>query len=70
MEILQTNGTVLPKVKVPAPGIEEDLSGFCTQLCKRRETLYILAITYVKIFNGTNESPLLTFVMFFNKFAI
>ena len=62
--------TVLPKFKLPAPGIEEDLSGFCTQLYKRTETLSILTITYVEIFNGTNESLLLTFVMFFNKFAI
>lgn len=56
--------------QVPAPGIEEDLSGFYTQLCKRRETFYTLTITYVEIFNGINKSPPLTFVMFSNKFAI
>ena len=37
--------------------------------CAKEGRLYI-TITYVEIFNGTNESLLLTFVMFFNKFAI
>ena len=55
---------------VPAPGMEEDLWGFYTQLWKRRETFYILTVTHVETFNGTNRSPLVIFAMFFNKFAI
>lgn len=50
-----------------APVIEQGPPGYYIQFCKTGENLYILAIAYIEIFIGIDESPCLTFVMLFNK---
>lgn len=72
IEILQINGRVCLRIKceVPAPGPGQDPPGSFIHFGKTRENLSILSIAFIEIFNGINGSPLLTFVMLFNKLVI